>query len=319
MLDEVRAFRRSDWQFKPPCLLALIILFSLAALAQQGVPRLRVTQTASQSLTLIKPSDSNFDSTIESYFPGLSDEAGYQQAIRPFLALVRNDTGVTAADYAITWTVHYTDGFARPLRAIFVNRPLMYLPATTYIAPESIRLVSPLFNMTPEGYQANKQFAQEYPASHFPYSGRLASVEVGVDGVLYRDGSFIGPNSTHLLDRCAAAHFAARDEALAVLNFVNSSTAPEFVVIEQLQQILNQDIQREVRVHQQNLLARYVSARGQSAQDMLRILRNRGLSGTEALLQNFINRSGGNANPSSFGDAYRKLSNNDSRVFSITP
>lgn len=298
---------------------AAMLLAASMAFAQQHTIALVVRQTAASSLTLISPTNAAFDSTLASYFPGLAEEESYQQAIRPYLVIARNDGSLTAMAYSIKWTAHYTDGFVRPLRAIFITRPLMYKPAVTSIPPGDLRLISPLFNVTSQEYQANSEFSEEYPASHFPYSQGLASVDVDVDGVVYADGSFIGPNKTHIAERCAAAQFAARDEARSVLNLIQSSTVPQSVLAQQLQQAFNQAIQREVSVHQENLLARYVSARGESAQDVRRILRNRGVSGMESLLQNFLERSGDLTSPSIFDQVYRNLSLNDPRVFKITP
>ena len=69
-----------------------------------------VKQTAPQSLPQIKPSDPLFEGMIDQYYPGLSDAPGYQTSLQPFLVMVRNDTALTAMAYAITWTLHYSDG-----------------------------------------------------------------------------------------------------------------------------------------------------------------------------------------------------------------
>lgn len=299
-----------------PCLV-LVLFFGPCreTFAQQRVAHLRVRQTASQSLTLIKPTDADFESTLDTYFPGVSQEPGYQRKIRPFLVIVRNDTSTPAVAYAIQWEEHYSDGSSHFLRASFVNVPLMQSVATTYIPSEVIRLISPLFNVTPKGYQWYHSFGRMFPASHFPASNGASSMDVDVDGVVYRGGAFIGPDKTHILQRYVAAHFAARDEALAALKFIQSSTEPQFLVAPKLGQMLDQQIQWKNRAYQFTLLARYVRARGRSAQDLKRILQYRGLRGLETLLQNYINRSGGMTNPSRFGMIYQKLSQNDPRVF----
>lgn len=308
------------WGSWPGRLLLSSVLFLLfavgpAAFAQKGIVHLKVRQTASQSLTLIKPTDPDFESTLDTYFPGVSLEDGYRQAIRPFLVIVRNENYMPAAAYAITWTLHYPDGSARLLRAMFVNRPLMQRVALTYIPSEAVRLISPLFNVDTKGYEWYLSFGQMFPAEHFPPLNGATSVDVGVDGVVYSDGSFIGADNTHILQRYVMARFAERDEVLAALNLISSSTAPPFMIAQQLQQMVNQQVEWEVKAYQFTLLARYVRARGRSAQDLQRILRDRGLSGLEGRLQTFVNRSGGNTNPSMFGRVYQKLSDNDPRVF----
>lgn len=307
-------FRRSRRRTMLCLMPVLIVGLSSWGFAQRTDFHIRVRQTAIMSLTLIKPSDPNFDSTLESYFPGLSVEDGYQQAIRPFLVIVRNDTGLPAVAYAIRWTPDYGPGWASPLSAMFVNRPLMYRSAMTYIPPEGVRLISPLYNVSPKEYAATPSFTRVYSADRFPVTNDMTSLNADVDGVVYGDGSFIGANTTHILERYLAARFAARDEALAALNLINSSTAQP-LMSQQLLQMLNQEIERDGRASQSTLLAHYVRARGRSAQDLRRILNNRGVSGLQAQLQSFVNRSGSSSKSSMFDPAYKKLSDNDPRVF----
>ncbi len=304
-----------------PCLMPILILvLSPAAFAQnKGVMHLKVQQTASQSLTLIKPTDPDFENMLDSYFPGVSLQAGYQQAIRPFLVIVRNDNYLPAAAYAITWTVHYEDGGLRRLRAMFVNRALMPPQVIAYIPPGGIRLISPLMlDVAPSQYESNTDSAV-YPPESYPPSNELASVDPIVDGVVYSDGSFIGPDSTRILQRSVMARFAARDEALAALNLIQTSTAPQLIVAQQLKDTLDQQIRLGDGVSKTTLLARYVRARDRTAQDVQRILRNRGLTGLEALLLRFVSSSGGSSSPSMFDHVYQKLSDNDPRVFGGTP
>lgn len=301
-----------------PCLsLFLALELTSAALAREANPRLVVRQTASQSLTLIKPTDPDFEGMLDTYYPGISDQEGYQNSIRPFLVIVRNDTSELAIAYAITWTANYTDRAVRPLRATFVNRALMDPWAATYLPPGGIRLIGPMFNLTSKRYEGYHSFAQMYPASSFPSAG-LSSVNVKVDGVVYEDGSFIGPDTTQIFERYVMARFAVRDEALSALNLIHSSTAPQLTVAQQLQQSLNQEMQRDGRATQRTLLALYVQARARSAQDLLDILASRHFNGLETALQNFIDRSGGNPNPSTFGRMYQTLSDQDPRVFGFT-
>lgn len=316
MVKQTRGFwRKLQGEAWLSSMLILVLGSSTMAFGQKGVPHLVVRQTASQSLTLIKPTDQDFDNTLNTYFPGLSLENGYKEAIKPFLVIVKNDTALPAAAYALQWTQYYADGSVRSLPATFVNRHLMQSVATTYIMPQGIRLISPLFNVTPKDYQWYQSFGEMFPASHFPPLNGATSVDVSLDGVVYNDGTFIGPDKRHILQRHVMARFAERDEVLGALSLINSSKAPQFIVAGQLQQILDQQVQWKNKAYQFTLLARYVRARGRSAEDLQRILRDRALSGLGTALQSFVDHSGGNTNPSSFDGVYKKLSDNDPRVF----
>lgn len=310
------------WRGLEACRLAffLCLLFAPGALAQKPpVSPMAVKQTARQSLTLIKPSDPLFDGMIDSYFPGLSSEAGYQASIKPLLVIVRNDTTRPAIAYAVTWAAPNPPGWISPLSAMFINTALTFREAMTYLPPGGIRLLSPRFNVTPKEYAAAPSLVDTFTATQFPSMQGVASVDAEVDGVVYSGGSFIGPDKTRILQRYVMARFAARDESLAVLNLIKTSTGAQFVVAQQLLQTLDQEIQRDGRARHRTLLALYVGQRGHSARDIRRILRDRGLSGLETRLKSWVGRPGGNAQPSTFDRAYQKLSNKDPRVFGFTP
>lgn len=302
----------------PGFMLVTALALGSPVFAQQHEIHVLTPQTATSSLTLIKATDPNFEGMLDTYFPGLSQEDGYQQAIKPFLVIVRNDTEFPAVAYAITWTVHYTPGWVRPLRRVFINTHLMYRPAMTYIPPGVLRLISPRFNLTPKQYQANPHFAQMNPANSFPPSNELSSVDVAVDGVMYNDGSFIGPDTTRVYEEYVAARFAERDEAIAALKLIKSSTAGSLVA-QQLSQTLTQEAQRDWRAHQSTFLARYVRARGRSARDIQRILSTRGVSGLQAKLLRLVDSSARGAAPSMLDSRYRNLSDTDPRVFETFP
>ena len=306
------------------CGLALLLglLLAPSALAQRGNFHLRVRQTATQSLTLIKPSDPDFDGMIDSDYPGLSDEPGYQTSIRPFLVIVRNDTPLIAVAYAIIWTMHYAVGSDRLRQAVYVDRVLMSREAVPFLRSEQVRLISPMFNVTIKQYEWYHSFGKMYPASSFPPSQGLVSVDENVDGVVYGDGSFIGADKTRVLQRQVMARFAARDEMLAALNLIHSSTAPPFMIVVPLEKMFSKEIQWYRKADQDTLLALYVRARGRTAQVLRSILLGRGLAALEKLLQKSVHPSGGNGgntNRSMFARVYEKLSDSDPRVFRTVP
>jgi hypothetical protein len=201
----------------------------------------------------------------------------------------------------------------------FFSSLLMNRGAMEYIPPGVVRLIAPMFNLTTKDYESFHTFGEMFPASHFPPSGGLVLVDEEVDGVVYGDGTFIGPDKTRVLQRYLMAKFAARDEMLAALKFIQTSTVPQATLLSSVAQMLNQHFLWGVRAHQGSLLALYVRARGRSARDLETLLRNRGLSSLESFLQNFASRSGGNTNPSMFGREYEKLSANGPEVLLTGP
>jgi hypothetical protein len=306
--------------------LALLLCFMLApsALAQQhGALQFRVRQTAPESLTLIRPSDPIFDGMLDSYFPGLSDEAGYRTSIKPFLVIVENDTALPAVAYAVTWTVHYGSGPVCSPRAVYVNRPLMERRSTTYISPGEVRLVSPMFNVSPQEYVHSPSFARWYPAIDFfvRWAAGSTSVDVAMDGVVYADGTFIGPDRTRVLERYVMARFAARDEALAALNRIDSPPKTPLAIKGRLEEMFERDFKSNDGnvAYDNTLLSLYVSDRQRAAGDMRGVLRARGVIGLEAAVRGLIKGSGVNAKPSAFAEAYNGLSRSGPWIIGMWP
>ncbi|MGH9444602.1 MAG: hypothetical protein ACRD3O_02550 [Terriglobia bacterium] len=265
---------------------------------QQEFPK-RVAATS--SLTLIQPTDPTFESLLDSYFPGLSSSANYQ-AIRPFLVLVQNNTGLGAVAYAIHWALPET------FYMRFVTTRLTYRSAKKTIRPQGMRLISPLFNMSPLGFQERfasnlEFFAKIFPGSAFPRLPALSSVQADVDGVVYSDGSFTGPNKSHVWQSFLAAMDAEHDEALAALSELNSSGSPLL-----LEQALTQHIAWGGQGGSQHLalpgkgerslVGMYIQYRGRSAQDIARLLSSRGSTWLQGALRRLIDNSRAQGTPS---------------------
>lgn len=226
--------------------------------------------------------------------------------------MVRNDTALTAVAYAIAWTEHYSDGSVKPLSGVFVNRP--FTSGMKFLPPSRMRLISPGFNLTLNDYQRQQRSLAQYPAEAYPWSKELTSVDVDVDGVVYEDGTFIGQDKTGVLQCFMMARFAARDEALATLKYIQSSSTTPFTIPAQLEEIFDKESQWGQKAYKDTLLALYVRARGNSASDLDWILLHRGVAGVETLLQSYVNHNGGGTSLSMFAGMYQNLSDTDPRV-----
>lgn len=179
-----------------------------------------------------------------------------------------------------------------------------------------MRLVSPMFNLTPEQYAQQRNSFAKYPVKGFPWAKWMTSVDVDLDGVVYGDGTFIGPDKTLVFQRYVMARFAARDEALATLNLINSSAASPLILTSQLGKCFLGQLHWKERTSQHTPIALYVRARGASALALDGVLRRRGLAGLKYVVQNFASHhSGADASPSSFDHVYKKLSDEDPQVF----
>lgn len=282
-------------------LVRLTILFAVlltlngwysALFAQQRglVLQIPATDEVSTSLTLINPSDANFSALLDEYFPGVSSVPNFQN-MRPYLMLIRNDTALPAVAYALKWDVVYQYGGSQTLEKDYVLRPLDQ-GSNIALPPGSIRLISPLFNLTPQEYQAAGDFAELY-------SGPLPSiteVDPSVDGVAYSDGTYSGPEGAQVCQRYVTARFAAHDEAVSVLTLLISGTP-----LATLLSTLSMQIQRGLWLHGTDAMDMYVYARGQSARDVkILILRD----GQAQALQVLSRVTGSPALLTAFGPQY---------------
>jgi hypothetical protein len=197
--------------------------------------------------------------------------------------IVRNDTSQGAKAYAIEW--HVLDASGTTVTS-FVRRHMatwLMLPAEArWIKPQDMRLIGPVLNVNPAEYQkyfaANTGvLAQIYQTHHLPLVPSGGSVQAGIDGVVFADGSFAGPNKLHLWERYVATRNAEHDEALAVFNLMKSG-APQAQVVHVLQRRANRAL-AATYFPGDDVRTWYRQALGNSARDMLRILRHQGSNG----------------------------------------
>ncbi|MGH9449172.1 MAG: hypothetical protein ACRD11_01390 [Terriglobia bacterium] len=255
-------------------------------------------------LTLVTPSEANFDRVVEIYFQGLPGFSDYQ-GVRPYLALLRNDSAVPAVGYEIQWRVLYRDGHAQTFNNTFVLRPLTrtvnvtllpqsvrlifpkltFTPAEYQVIPDRgdqfavSRLISSAINLTPREYQDTSNFAEQISASRFLSSAGLVSGSPEVVGVVYRDGTYAGPEGIQVWRRYVTARLAARDEALYVLDLLNSS-AP----VEKVYTALDRQTERELLDQGTDTTDMYVRNRGRSADYVESLLQRDGADETLKIL-----------------------------------
>jgi hypothetical protein len=291
---------------------AAVALVAGAARAQLPNWRLRVRQTAQQSLTMLTPSSPDFASVLSGVFPGVWGEAGFAR-VRPYLVILRNDTPLPAVAYALVWTVRSRGGYVGHPRRFFVNTAFVPRIEETVIAPGALRLVSSVASVAPDG-----PLPGLFSPSNYPPRAQATVIGVSLDGVVFSDGSFIGPNTTHLLQRYVAARFAARDAALSVLRWAreDDGMAPVVSAVA-LKQRLMEQMRFLGAATQPTLLARYARARARMDMRFRNMLARGGFKKFEAALQRFADGHPGR--PSAFDWRLRDVGPHDPRVFGVAP
>ena len=291
----------------PIMLLILSPELSLTSSGQQSRQELPLPKAreVTQSLTLFRPIDADFDILLTTDFPGFSEASSFQ-SLRPYLVLVRNDGAVPAIAYTIQWTVTYSDGNIETLANTYIPRPLQQGSNVT-IPSHAVRVVSPLFNLTQQHYDPD--VLQYYWAERFLSSEGAASCRADVAGVLYSDHSYSGPQGPQIWERYVTTRFAAYDEALNAMDLLGSTTGKQ-----QLDAVLNShmkfggidpalptDIQIGRDRHFTDTMDMYVYARAESAKDVRNLLLREG-DGALEVLKNTV---GSRTAYSAFGNHYQ--------------
>ncbi len=258
--------------------------------ARSLVLRAPAANQVGSSLTVVSPSAGAFNALLNAYFPGVSGMPNFE-SLRPYLLLIRNETTLPAVAYAVRWDISYEHGDTGVLEKYYVLRPLDQGPNTA-LPVGSIRLISPLFNVTPRQYEATSNFAEQYPGSPPPVAGLSASVE----GVVYRGGEYSGPEGPEVWVRSALGKFAARDEAESVVSLLSSGTT-----LPDLFDTLELQILRGSWLHGTDAMDVYVYARGESARDVDTLIHR---AGKDRALRALSKLAGAAVRPSVFGQEY---------------
>lgn len=286
---------------------ALIVLATVTStlLAQVKGPELLVPKwkAVPYSLTLITPSQANFDSVLESNFPGILDGVSDFQATRPYLVMIRNNAPLASIAYVIEWKVSYQDGKSQTWSSTSILSPLTDLASAT-LTPGGIRLVSPSFNLTPSQYRPGSLTGWLSQASLVsPPPAGIASSVPEVIGVVWGGGGYSGPEGAQLWRRWVVTRFAAVDVARYVLKALDSSTP-----LPKIYSNLDQQYLRGQQYMGTTTMETYINARGRCAARAEWLLQN---AGRKAAVSHFLNTAGGSAasseGPTVFGTAYERL------------
>lgn len=284
-----RIERRAGRLAVPFAALLVLAAMSSALSAQTKGPELRLPESKAvpYSLTLITPSQANFDSALESYFPGILDGVSDFQATRPYLVMIRNDTASAAIAYVIRWKVSYQDGKSRAFSSTSILSPLTHLANVT-LMPGGIRLVSPSFNWSPNQYQPGSLTGWLSQASLVsPPPAGIASSVPEVTGVVWSGGDYSGPEGGQVWRLWTVARFAAMDEARYVMRALGSSTP-----LPTLYGNLDQQYMRGQQYMGPTDMDTYIRDRGRCALRAETLLQN---ASREAAASRLLNIAGGSS------------------------
>ena len=268
----------------------------LAAMLGVAVPAARLARAQGQappprsmalghSVAVIGPNSPIFEGLLEKDFPGVS-QVDYYQQIEPLLAVVHNNTRRVVKAYVVKWVITNADG----------STATEYLPVMSEPAPGQAQLsgqravlepggsgfetelVSPYFHWPQRMFQGLLQVnavrtnfqaaSRELLASNIQSATRIQTT---LDGAIFDDGVFVGPDTSGLYERFQARQQAQVDEAAWMLNQFSASPTDQ-----QLKDALSEHIYQGRNSTGTDPASLYTAARGEEASWLLSLLEDDG-------------------------------------------
>lgn len=235
------------------------------------------------SVGVIGPNARSFEGSLESNFPSLSDVNHFQQ-VKPLLAIVQNNTKRVVKAYVIKWTIINSDGSNSAAYLTVVQEPLDQWTLTgqrTVLGPTGTNLVSPFFHwnkgefpvLLHDGAVEGTISAVTSQEPLVVKAKGAVSIKTVLDGAVFGDGVFVGPDTSKLYERFQAEQKAEVQEGKWMLDKLNSDATEQ-----QIRGSLSEHIY-EGRNAAAGITAAslYAASRGEEATRLLSVLEQGGL------------------------------------------
>jgi hypothetical protein len=223
----------------------------------------------------------------------------YYATVKPLLAMVHNNTLRVVKAYVVKWTITNADG----------STATEYLPVLSEPGPGQARLtgertvlghggsgfetalVSPYFNWPQRGFaglvQGNAVMISFQAARLKPLASNIQSatrVQTTLDGVIFGDGVFVGPDTSGLYERFQASQQAEVDEAGWLLNQLSAGLTDQ-----QLRDSLSGHIYQGRNSTGTDPASLYAAAQGEEASRLLSIFEQGGQTALQAIATRLAN------------------------------
>jgi hypothetical protein len=229
-----------------------------------------VPPSDSHVVRLLSPADSEFDSVLDSVYPGLRSSSTFEK-LRPNTILVSNESGQPVHAFVIKWTSR-TNGAA----PIVTYTPYLksagrdrLVTGGVVLAANEVRLLSPSFAFFQR--QSFSALSAQIRAN-VEVADRDAVISSSIDGVVFQDGTFAGPDEARLQDRFECERSGQHDEGYSMTLALRNQLSDDEIAAK-----LNEHIQKgwtyRGRVNRESF---YHVSRGNEAQLLLQLLKQGG-------------------------------------------
>jgi hypothetical protein len=239
-----------------------------------------------RDVAIVAPNDAQFDSTLDSLFPGVSELPEFR-AVRPLVVIVKNDSAFPVNAFGVRWIVDTPNGTTSDIEMPVVQggggRPEANGSALTgehaVLRPRESELVSPYFHFDAgylEGFLNASRLSGVGAGGIFraaagePLLAEIkggASVQTSLDGVLFADGVFAGPDASKLCERVQSEQQAGVDEGKWILSILGTGLTDQ-----QIKDKLSEQIYAGASVAGMDPASLYRAALGRQAKMYLGVL-----------------------------------------------
>lgn len=175
--------------------------------------RIHKSDLPEHGIFLVTSADASFDELVAKHF-----EKGKPRALKPFAAFIRNSSTRLVVAYALTWELKDENGKSITAKTTNYSEPGILigneippdLIHTTAIEPGSERCFSWNSKIDP-GRVESDDTINHIRATVEAHIARARDITIVLDGVIFDDGSVIGPNRTAFVDQMQALVQAKTD------------------------------------------------------------------------------------------------------------
>ena len=246
------------------------------------------------ALRVLTPKDSEFNALLDRDYPSLVKIPGLQD-LQSKMVLVQNQSSQPIHAFAIKWKLKSpgqapTESFSSYMQ---IKTPGHFLPTAVVLAPNETRLLSPWFSLSKLQY-ANVQRTNA-PADNLAAFLQLNITDAArdtrvlgttVDGVVFGDTRFVGPDEYKLSDRFECERNGQHDESLSVFHAIQNGDSDE-QIMERLKAHIQQ---RQTYASHADRQGFYMAARAAQAEVLLEMLKQDGRARVQQTTEDDVKR-----------------------------
>jgi hypothetical protein len=265
----------------------VVAVMVVAASAEAGAyPQAGTTANDIRIVSLLQPGDTGFAATLDSEFPGLKDVADFPP-VAPLVVILHNESRHGLLAYSIQWTVTHTDGSVSTEFHEVIQEPddkWTLSGQRVILLPGDTQLVSPSFHWSASQFRTllrlqavSLSLDAGLPRHLGDDFGNASKIHAALDGVVFDDGVFIGPDTGRLYERFQAEQRGELEEGAWL--------EQQFAIGKDTLEItpwLKAQIKKAEALTGSEKTALYNAARGREASRFLGILEDSGEAALEA-------------------------------------